>query len=305
MNIVITGGAGFIGINLAKYYSEKGDRVVCIDNLSTSTHRPWLERNEEFHIADLSNKDEVDMIDWVFDDADIVYHLASSVGVKYIDSDPKGTLLNSFYINNNLFPIFEKNSNRVVFASTSEVYGNKLLACETDTLQIGSTDVMRWGYACGKLMSEFLLKAHTFPSSIARFFNVTGKYQTDEHGMVLPTFINNAINNKDIVVHGDGSQTRSFCDIRDAIKMLDVISKDEHIGQTYNIGNSNNYVSIQQLAEIVVRQTNSNSNIVYKPYSDCFSEQSKDINARSANTNKINKFYKPEFSIEQIVQSML
>ena len=118
--------------------------------------------------------------------------MASSVGVKHVDEHPKGSLRISFNINNNLFPLFEHYNSRVIFASSSEVYGDTEDAKETDTLKIGSPDTLRWGYACGKLMSEFLLKTYSFPSTIVRFFNVSGPGQLYNYGMVLPTFIKNA-----------------------------------------------------------------------------------------------------------------
>jgi len=186
--IVITGGTGFIGTHLAKMHKKLGDMVVVIDNLSTSTYDE-KHPADTFVSFDLSSKSDMYKLDTVFKEADIVYHLAGSVGVKYVDNDPKDTLRNSFSINNNLFPLFEKYNSRVIFASTSEVYGDADQARESDTLKIGSPDTLRWGYACGKLMSEFLLKTYNFPSTIVRFFNVTGPGQKSDFGMVLPTFI--------------------------------------------------------------------------------------------------------------------
>lgn len=302
--IVITGGGGFIGSNLTRFYAERGEHVTVIDNFSTG--EAFLEGHNRTIIPfDLSVNHDTSMIERELTDADLVYHLASSVGVKYVDSDPQGTLRNSFNINNNMFPLFEKYNNRVVFASTSEVYGETEEAKETDTLKIGSPDTLRWGYACGKLMSEFLLKTYTFPSTIARFFNVTGRGQLSKYGMVLPTFVELAKQNKDIVVYGDGKQFRTFCDIRDAVHMLDVICDDWHVGEIYNIGNCDNVMTITELAKTVVSVTDSSSSIIYKKHSEDFSSDFGEIYKRKPNTDKIYKFYEPKHDVMSIIRSML
>lgn len=302
--VVITGGGGFIGSNLTEFYISQRDHVTVIDNFSTG--EAFIEGyNRTILPMDLSVLHDTLMIERELEEADIVFHFASSVGVKHVDNDPRGTLRNSFNINNNMFPLFEKYNSRVVFASTSEVYGETEEARETDTLKIGSPDTLRWGYACGKLMSEFLLRTYTFPSTIARFFNVTGLGQLSKYGMVLPTFVELAKQNKDITVYGDGKQYRTFCDIRDAIQMLNIISGDEHVDEIYNIGNCNNVMCIKELAETVIRVTGSDSAIIYKEHSEDFSSDFGEIYKRKPNTDKINKHYKPVHNIESIIRSML
>ena len=303
--VVITGGNGFIGKHIATQHLNKGDHVCVIDNYSTSIKPTNLHTTQNLTAItyDLSNTLS-DQIKRTIREADLVYHLASSVGVKHIDDAPGATLRNSMSINNNMFPLFEKYQSRVIFASTSEVYGNVEHAKETDDLKIGSPDTMRWGYACGKLMSEFLLKTYSFPSTIARFFNVTGRGQLSDHGMVLPTFIERASRGDDIVIHGTGKQYRSFCDVRDAIGMLDVITGDAHIGEIYNIGSSTNVHTIKELAEKVIILTESTSDIIYKRYDECFSDQFGDIYKRAPNTDKINKFYTARYSLDDIILNM-
>ena len=302
--IVITGGTGFIGTHLAKMHKKLGDVVVVIDNLSTSTY-------DEKHPADifvsfdLSSESDMYKLDTVFKESDIVYHLAGSVGVKYVDNDPKDALRNSFNINNNLFPLFEKYNNRVIFASTSEVYGNTEQARESDTLKIGPPDTLRWGYACGKLMSEFLLKTYSFPSTVVRFFNVTGPGQKSDFGMVLPTFIEKAKLGEDLIVYGDGQQYRTFCDIRDAVKMLNILSDDEHIGEIYNIGNTDNTITMTQLAEEVLATVGSDSRIVYRDYEKDISKDFGEIYKRKPNTDKMNQYYRAKYKIKEIVESFI
>jgi len=185
------------------------------------------------------------------------------------------------------------------------VYGETQHAKETDVLCIGNPDVLRWGYACGKLMSEFLLKAHSFPGTIARFFNVVGSGQTGAHGMVLPRFITRAKNGEDLLVYGDGTQTRSLCDIRDAVSMLRLLSDDQHVGETYNIGNSNNTISINDLAELVIKHTNSRSCIKHMNFNDVMSDQSQDIYMRKPCTEKMNEFYRSPYNIDDIITSLI
>lgn len=303
--IVITGGAGFIGSHIVEMHKILADDIVVIDNLSTSNQMKSYDQVDFIH-ADLSTSgDNFHEVEKALHGADIVYHMASSVGVKHVDKDPKGSLRNSFNINNNLFPLFERYNNRVIFASTSEVYGNTEEARETDTLKIGSPDTLRWGYACGKLMSEFLLKTYNFPSTIVRFFNVTGMGQISDHGMVLPTFIEKALRDEDVIVYGDGTQFRTFCDVRDAIKMLSIISSDKHIGEIYNIGNPSNTITMTQLAEKIIATVKSNSKIVYRGYEKDFSKDFGEIYKRKPNTDKIDRYYKAKYTVEDIITSMI
>ena len=320
MNIVITGGFGFIGSNLMSYYLKKGDNVTVIDNLSTSSNQHvssicsdqcFNTHKLKFISLDLSEEGSKTSNAWrefreCLSRSDVVYHLAGSVGVRYIDNDPRGTLQNTFKINNNMFPLFECNQCKVIFASTSEVYGDTNNAKETDKLSIGPPTTLRWGYACSKLMSEFLLRTYTFPSIVTRFFNVTGKGQLPDHGMVLPSFIQNAKEHTDIIIHGDGKQTRTFCDIRDAVEMLVLLAQDsDHIDQIYNIGNPNNTITIHDLATLVIEMTSSKSKIKFTSYQDSFSNEFGEIFHRKPDTEKIEKIYKSKYNIEDIINSMI
>lgn len=299
--IVITGGCGFIGRALATKHIGLGDNVIIIDNLSTGVVYDKCKVIK----ADLSEPGQMPLLEQPLARADIVYHLASSVGVKYVDNHPKQSLRNSLHINLNIFPLFEKYSNRVIFASTSEVYGDTNEAKETDKLQIGSPDVLRWGYSCCKLMSEFLLKTYSFPSTVVRFFNVTGKGQLHEYGMVLPTFINDIKNNRNLTVYGDGNQFRTFCDIRDAVEMLIILTNDEHTGETYNIGNPQNTLTINQLARNVLKICACDLQIDHKEYAEEFSDQFGEIYMRKPNTDKVGKYYSCQYNIDDIIMSML
>jgi len=303
--IVITGGAGFIGSNLANSYILHGHHdVVVIDNLSSS-NLGLLDSRVSVLITDLDDPSQARATENILEDADVVYHFASTVGVALVDRDPKAAIKNILSVNQNMFPLFEKYNNRVIFASTSEVYGETQHARETDVLCIGNPDVLRWGYACGKLMSEFLLKAHSFPGTIARFFNVVGSGQTGAHGMVLPRFITQAKNGEDLIVYGDGTQTRALCDIRDAVSMLHILSDDQHVGETYNVGNSNNIISVNDLASLVIKHTSSRSHIKHVNFNDVMSDQSRDILTRTPCTEKMDKFYRSQYNVDDIITSLI
>jgi UDP-glucose 4-epimerase len=310
MKILITGGFGFIGSNLMKSYLHDGHEVIVIDDLSTASknfvskvcaEECFNLKRLKFVKADLKSEN----ISHHLEESDIVYHLASSVGVKHVDENPKAAIRNSFDINNNLFWQFEDCNSRVLFASTSEVYGDTSSAKETDVLKIGSPDTLRWGYACGKLMSEFLLRTYEFPSTVVRLFNVTGSGQIGTHGMVLPTFIERAKQNEDIIIYGDGLQQRTFCDIRDAVDMLKILTDgDEHVDEIYNIGSPGNNITIKNLAEEVVATVGSDSNLLYRDYKEDFSNDHGEIYTRSPNTDKMDQYYKAKYSVEDIIASM-
>jgi len=303
--VVVTGGLGFIGRHLTNHHASKGDDVVVIDNMSTSVPGTGSVKYNSLHVADLVYESHECLRD-MFDGADIIYHMASSVGVKHVDKDPQHAIRNILRMNSKLFPALHGNKAKVIFASTSEVYGNTTEAKESDNLSIGPPTKLRWGYACSKLMSEFMIKCHDINNVVVRFFNVTGNGQIGDHGMVLPTFIKQAKENKDIIVHGDGRQYRSFCDIRDAVNMLDILSGDtSHIDNIYNIGNPENTITILELAHRVINITGSNSSIIMKDYDKCFSDQFADIYERKPNIDKMSAYYECQYGIDDIIESML
>lgn len=308
--VLITGGMGFIGSSLCKHFLYHGDRVIAVDNLSTAVCRPSDSElsdfeNFEFHQMDLTSPNLAGFEE-LLKKADLVYHLAGSVGVAYIDKDPKSAIRNNYIMNAVLFPIFERHGKKVVFASTSEVYGDRKDAREDESLTIGSPDVLRWGYACGKLMSEFLLRSMSFPYVVARFFNVTGKGQSGAQGMVAAKFVEHARKGLALTVFDKGDQVRSFCDIRDAVAMLAVLGEDDRTnGEIFNVGNEKNACSIKELAFKVQERSPLKVDVVFRPFEETFSKMTKDIHYRTPSMKKMAPYYQCHYSLEDILDSML
>jgi UDP-glucose 4-epimerase len=296
LNILITGGAGFIGQNLYNLLKEKHD-VTLVDNFSTS--------NIVDNIVSLDLSKHTIQIEELIRNTDVIYHLAGSVGVKKIDSEYHESLMNSVNINNVIFPLVERYQKKLIFASTSEVYGECTDAKESDTCQISSPEFGRGSYSCAKLMSEFILKSYTFPSVICRFFNVVGKGQLADFGMVIPNFVKSAKANRRLIIHNDGAQVRSFCDISDAVIMLEMLLDDVHNGEIYNIGNSENEISMLDLACKIINMCDSNSEIFFRDTKEVFSKQFFEINKRTVCTDKFDEYYKAQQTLDEIIASVI
>ena len=307
MKNIIFGGAGFIGQHLTHnllYYRQ--NRVIIVDNLETS--RINLEDFAEyknlfdFIEADITNMEDKELRKLIAK-SDKVYNLAGSVGVAHVDKNPSETLFNNYKLSNKLLPLFQDAKKPVTFSSTSEVYGEGPFS-EEDHAHIGPTSKLRWGYATAKLMTEFLMRASDFPSTIVRFFNVVGPGQLGDYGMVLPRFIEAAKNGNDLVVYGDGNQIRSFCHINDAINALVKVSAIPN--ETFNIGNDEP-VTIKELAERVIKLSGSSSKIKLVPYEQAFSKEHGDINTRVPDLTKIKNHinYQPKHTLDDIIKDML
>jgi UDP-glucose 4-epimerase len=307
MNNLLLGGAGFIGQHLAhKLLKTRMERVTIIDNLATSRINldDFAEYKNLFQFveADLTKMDDAVLLAHMKDNHRI-FHLAGSVGVEYIDKDPSGTLFNNIALSNKLIPLFKQARRPVIFASTSEIYGNGPFS-ENDNASIGPASKLRWGYATSKLMTEFMLRACDFPSTTVRFFNVVGPGQLGDYGMVLPRFINAAKAGEDLVVYGNGQQVRSFCHVNDAINALLKVAKIP--GELFNIGNDEP-VTILELASRVIELAGSRSKVELRLYEQDFSKEHGDINYRVPDLTKIRAAinYNPTYKLDDIIKDML
>lgn len=305
MNNLILGGAGFIGQHLThELLRTRQARVTVIDNLKTSNINldefAQYKNLFEFIEADLTDVNGPEFVR-IVQKHHRVFHLAGSVGVEYIDKNPADTMMNNLALAHKLVPLFQQARRPVTFASTSEIYGNGPFA-ESDQANI-ATDKLRWGYATAKLMTEFMLRANSHPTTVVRFFNVVGPGQLGDYGMVLPRFVQAAKEGKDLVVYGDGDQIRSFCHVKDAISALIKVAA---IPDTFNIGNDSP-ITINALAQRVIDLAGSSSKLVHVPYEQAFSKNHGDINTRVPVVTKLKDSigYSPKYSLDDIIKDML
>ena len=314
MRVLITGGAGFIGSHLADAYLQRGDDVLVIDDLSTGTieNIRHLKNNPRFHYTIDSVHNQPVTAELV-DQSDVVVHLAAAVGVKLIVESPVRTIETNVRGTEVVLALANKKKKRVMIASTSEVYGLSadVPFREDGNLVMGATTKGRWSYACSKAIDEFLALAYwrekKLPTTIVRLFNTVGPRQTGRYGMVIPTFVRQALAGRPITVYGNGKQTRCFGYVGDVVgALIKLMDRPDSIGQVYNIG-SNEEISIFKLAEKVKELTNSDSEIVFVPYDEAYEEGFEDMPRRVPDITKINELvgFRPEMTLEGILQSVI
>ena len=314
MRVLITGGAGFIGSHLADAYLQRGDEVLVIDDLSTGTidNIQHLKSNPKFHYTIDSVHNQPVTAELV-DQCDVVFHLAAAVGVKLIVESPVRTIETNVRGTEVVLALANKKQKRVLVASTSEVYGLSadVPFKEDGNLVMGATTKGRWSYACSKAIDEFLALAYwrekKLPTTIVRLFNTVGPRQTGRYGMVIPTFVKQALAGRPITVYGDGKQTRCFGYVGDVVgALIKLMDTTESVGQVFNIG-STEEISILKLAEKVKELTQSSSEIVFVPYDDAYEEGFEDMPRRVPDTNKINQLvgFKPEMTLDGILETVI
>jgi len=313
MKYLITGGAGFIGSHLSEALVAKGEEVVVIDDLSTGdlANIEHLKSAEgfEYVIDTVMNEDRLAEL---IDSSDVVFHLAASVGVKLIVQSPIQTIETNVDGTEAVLRLASKKKKKVVVTSTSEVYGksDKIPFREDGDLVLGPTHKSRWIYACSKALDEFLALAYwqerQLPVVIVRLFNVVGPRQTGRYGMVLPTFVNQALTGSPITVYGDGKQSRTFAWVGDAVDaMIKTSLHPEAIGEVFNIG-SNEEITIDELARLVKELTQSTSEIVHIPYDQAYEAGFEDLMRRVPDLSKVERLvgYKPTRQIAEIIQEI-
>lgn len=296
MKILITGGAGFIGSHLAEKLLSIGHEVYIIDDLSTGSIRniDHLRINPKFHFNTNTITSE-QLLSSIVDKVDIIYHLAAAVGVQLVVRSPIKTIQTNIHGTEVVLKAAVKENKKVLIASTSEVYGKSknIPYKEDDNLLIGAPTLGRWSYACSKALDEFLAMAYwkekKLPVVITRFFNTIGPKQTGQYGMVVPTFIKQALSGKPITVYGDGKQTRCFTYVGDVVNaIIALMEKDKAIGEIFNIG-STEEISIENLAKKIKQLTNSSSEIVHIPYEQAYEQGFEDMRRRIPDISKLSR----------------
>lgn len=304
MKILVTGGAGFLGSSIVKFHLEQGDEVIVIDNLSTGVYENIARYIEDAKFTFIQqNIKVIENLKSVLYGMDRVYHFAAMVGVFNVNHHPIKTLhenINSFY---HLLEAIRKLKHppRVILASTSEVYGKNCYELSEDSdLVVPDLQYVTVSYAISKIANENMAfcyhQKYQIPITNIRIFNMVGPGQRGTYGMVLPRFVKQALSGEPLTVFGDGSQQRSFCDVRDFVAMLSCLVKNpESTGQVYNIGNDQE-ISIVQLAERVKIVLNSSSEIKFIPYEQAYGVNFMDTLRRKPNIEKLKQLIQPRFA---------
>jgi UDP-glucose 4-epimerase len=311
---LITGGAGFIGSHLAERFLDDGHEVIVLDNLSTGSianiehlkGRPGF----SYTIDSVTNES---LLAELIDRSDVVFHLAAAVGVKLIVEQPVHTIETNVHGTEVVLKHANKKKKLVFIASTSEVYGKSadVPFREAADLVLGPSVKHRWAYACSKLIDEFLALAYwkekKLPVIVVRLFNTVGPRQTGQYGMVLPTFVRQALAGHPITVFGDGTQSRSFTYVGDVVEALVRLTHDRRaIGEVFNIGNTGE-VTIADLAVRVRQMAGSSSDIHYIPYDQAYEAGFEDMPRRVPDITKIREYvgYEPKVPLDDIIRTVI
>jgi len=311
---IITGGAGFIGSTLVKALLEKGaESILIIDDLSTGSESNISSVLNDERIEFINSRiEDLDSLDSLLSSYDFCYHLAAGVGVQYIMENLSDSLLTNILATHKVLESCQTNNIPVLLTSTSEVYGvaeDDVWTEDTKSL-IGPTTKLRWSYAASKMIDEFIaLSLHEegkISPIIVRLFNIIGPNQLSKFGMVVPKFIEAALKDEDITIHGDGSQSRSFTWVDDVVNYLIKLAEIKAYGEIFNIGQTEE-ITIKELAELVISKTNSNSQIIYKSHEDVFGKAFEDPKRRTPGIDKIIEFtgIKPTKNIDFMIENII
>jgi len=314
LRALITGGAGFIGSHLAERLLGLEHDVTIVDDLSTGSveNIARLKSNVrfEYHLDTIFNRQ---LLAELVDLADVVFHLAAAVGVRRIVEYPVRTIETNVRGSELILEMAAKKQKRVLITSTSEVYGKstKLPFSERDDLVFGSTYNCRWSYACSKAIDEFLALAYhrekKLPVTIVRLFNTAGPRQTGQYGMVLPTFVHQALSGEAVTVFGTGEQSRCFGHVDDVIEgILACVTSAQTVGEIFNLGNTEQ-VTVKALAARIIAATGSKSPIRYVPYSQAYGEGFEDMEHRIPDISKAHACfgYTPKRSLDEIISAVI
>lgn len=314
MNILITGGAGFIGSHLTEELLKKGDKVVVLDNLSTGRYEniEHLLNNKNLEFVEGNILDAV-LVDKLVEKVDAIFHLAAAVGVDLIVKKPLESLTTNIKGSEIVLDAALRYRKKILIASTSEIYGKNINGPlkEDDDRILGSPLKSRWSYSTAKAVDEMLAyiywKEKKLATVIVRLFNTVGPRQTGAYGMVMPRFIEQALNNEAITVYGTGKQSRCFLHVKDAVSaLIKLIEEKRALGEVFNIG-SQEEISITDLAKEIIRITKSSSTLQYIPYNKAYEEGFEDMQRRIPDTTKVKKLigFKPTYTLPEIIKDII
>lgn len=314
MKALITGGAGFIGGHLAGALLKQGSQVCVLDDLSTGRieNVSAFEGDPKFSLVVGTILNET-LVDKLVERCDVIFHLAAAVGVELIVKKPLESLTTNIKGSEMMLEMAQRYRKKILITSTSEIYGKNIKGPlkEGDDRILGSPLKTRWSYSTAKAVDEMLAyvywKEKQVPTIIVRLFNTVGPRQTGYYGMVMPRFIEQALNNQPLTVYGTGKQTRCFVHVKDVVGALIKLSQEPRaLGEVFNIG-SQEEISIEQLAREIIKFTKSRSKIKYLSYETAYEEGFEDMQRRVPDTGKIHKLigFKPTYSLAQIIKDIV
>jgi UDP-glucose 4-epimerase len=314
MNILITGGAGFIGSHLSEALLAGGHSVTVVDDLSTGSldNLSAVRSNPNFRFVRESVRD-ISTMTSLIDRCDLVYHLAAAVGVQLIVDQPVHTIETNIHGSEVVLDLANKFGRKILVASTSEVYGKntKTPFSEDDDTTLGSTRFTRWSYACSKMIDEFLALAYhqecELETIVCRFFNTVGPRQTGTYGMVVPRFVQKALAGESIEIYCTGDQTRCFCNVCDVVgALLKLVECDGAVGEVINVGTTES-ISISGLADKIIEMTGSTSDKKFISYEEAYGRPFDDMLVRKPDLSKINGLigYAPSIGLEETLQQVI
>jgi UDP-glucose 4-epimerase len=308
MRVLVTGGAGFIGSHLADALIVRGDQVVALDNFSTGStaNIKHITKNFEIIDGDIRNSE---LINDTIKDVDLVFHMAAALGVNTILESPLESISTNIAGSEVVLNAAANHKKRILIASTSEIYGKnpKQPLNETDDRVVGSPQKIRWSYSDAKAIEEAIAfslnQENGLKVTTARLFNTVGPRQSAHYGMVVPRFVRSALKNEPISIYGDGTQSRVFCHVHDAIEaLLALVGTDKTINEVYNVGGTGE-ITIKELADSVIKETKSQSSIEFISYEKAYAPGFEDMQRRVPDISKIKQElnWAPKKNLSQIV----
>ena len=312
MKVFITGGAGFIGSHLCDALVAEGKEVTILDNLSTGSKKNVAHLEGKIRVFQGDIRDQK-LVESLVENCDLVLHMAAALGVDNILENPIESISTNYYGSEIVLNAAAKYEKRIVIASTSEIYGKnpKQPLSETDDRVVGTPQKLRWTYSDAKALEEATAHALFLTKNLKvttiRLFNTVGPRQTGKYGMVIPRFINAALQDNPLKIFGDGSQSRVFCHVIDSVRaILSLASDKKMIGEVFNIGGLGE-ISILNLAKLIIDRTGSRSEIVYISYKDAYSTGYEDMARRVPDITKLTSFtgWAPRLDIKTIIDDII